>query len=97
MSDKQKPIFDRRIFWDVNFDHIDYDIKANWVIERVFSRGDVDWYQQKYPNHMLAISITNAITYFSDADSSVAPVSFKKQTWESVKKGNSKAGSDYLR
>ena len=37
-----KPIFDRRIFWDVNFDAIDYDKRARFVIERVFERGDVE-------------------------------------------------------
>src|ERR1035437_6360996 len=42
MNDKLKPIFEKRIFWDVNFEAIDYDAKANFVIERVFSRGDVE-------------------------------------------------------
>jgi hypothetical protein len=42
MSEKAKPIFHRRIFWDVNFDALDYDLRANFVIERVFERGDVD-------------------------------------------------------
>ena len=42
MADKQKPIFNKRIFWDVVFENIDYDAKANFVIERVFERGDVD-------------------------------------------------------
>jgi hypothetical protein len=42
MADKEKPVFHRRIFWDVDFDRIDYDAKANFVIERVFERGDVD-------------------------------------------------------
>ena len=42
MVDKPKPIFQRRIFWDVDFDRIDYDAKAGFVIERVFERGDVD-------------------------------------------------------
>ena len=42
MSEKAKPIFHRRIFWDVNFDKLDYDLRANFVIERVFERGDVD-------------------------------------------------------
>lgn len=37
-----KPIFHKRIFWDVNFENIDYDAKASFVIERVFERGDVD-------------------------------------------------------
>ncbi|MFH0841530.1 MAG: hypothetical protein V1903_02800 [Bacteroidota bacterium] len=42
MEEKTKPIFNKRIFWDVNFEQIDYDAKANFVIERVFERGDVD-------------------------------------------------------
>lgn len=39
---KPKPIFQKRIFWDVNFEAIDYDAKARFVIERVFERGDVE-------------------------------------------------------
>ncbi|MDP3912131.1 MAG: hypothetical protein Q8R96_00110 [Bacteroidota bacterium] len=42
MISKPKPIFAKRIFWDVNFEQIDYDAKANFVIERVFERGDVE-------------------------------------------------------
>jgi hypothetical protein len=42
MTQKQKPTFNKRIFWDVAFDKIDYDTKANFVIERVFERGDVE-------------------------------------------------------
>lgn len=41
MSGKAKPIFHRRIFWDVNFDTLDYDFRANFVIERIFELGDV--------------------------------------------------------
>ena len=41
MAKKAKPIFNKRIFWDVSFEKIDYDAKANFVIERVFERGDV--------------------------------------------------------
>jgi hypothetical protein len=39
--EKVKPVFNKRIFWDVDFEKIDYDAKANFVIERVFERGDV--------------------------------------------------------
>ena len=42
MSAKSKPIFNKRIFCDVVFENIDYDAKANFVIERVFERGDVE-------------------------------------------------------
>ncbi len=41
METKPKPIFNKRIFWDVVFENIDYDLRANFVIERVFDRGDV--------------------------------------------------------
>ena len=37
-----KPLFNKSIFWDVNFEKLDYDAKANFVIARVFERGDVD-------------------------------------------------------
>lgn len=42
MEPKAKPLFDKRIFWDVAFEQIDYDARAGFVIERVFERGDVD-------------------------------------------------------
>ena len=38
---KPAPVLQRRIFWDVDFDKLDYDAKASFVIERVFERGDV--------------------------------------------------------
>lgn len=41
-ASKKKPVFNKRIFWDVNFETLDYDKKASFVIERVFERGDVD-------------------------------------------------------
>ena len=39
---KPKPQFHRRIFWDVDFDKLDYDKRANFIIERVFDRGDIE-------------------------------------------------------
>jgi len=42
MSGKSKPVFHKRIFWDVDFSGLDYDAKAIFVIERVFERGDVE-------------------------------------------------------
>jgi hypothetical protein len=50
---KEKPVFHKRIFWDVNFENIDYDAKANFVIERVFERGDVP-------------DVRNCIRYYGD-------------------------------
>ena len=37
-----KPVFDKRIFWDVNFEILDIDAKADFVITRVFERGDIE-------------------------------------------------------
>ncbi len=42
MTCKPKPVFDRGIFWDVDYDKMDLDLRANFVIERVFERGDVE-------------------------------------------------------
>ncbi|MFI5220893.1 MAG: DUF6922 domain-containing protein [Bacteroidia bacterium] len=42
MTNPAKPIFNKRIFWDVNFETLDYDARAKFIIERVFERGDVD-------------------------------------------------------
>lgn len=38
----KKPIFDKRIFWDVDFENLNYETKASFIIERVFDRGDVE-------------------------------------------------------
>jgi len=35
------PILEKRIFWDVNFEELDYKEKASFIIVRVFERGDV--------------------------------------------------------
>lgn len=37
-----RPTFDRRMFWDVDYDRMDLDAKWRFVIERVFERGDVE-------------------------------------------------------
>ncbi|MEI8111424.1 MAG: hypothetical protein WCH59_10575 [Chitinophagia bacterium] len=53
MDEKNKPVFHKRIFWDVDFENLDYDAKANFVIERVFERGDVP-------------DIRNCLRYYGD-------------------------------
>lgn len=37
-----KPYFNKRIFWDVDVEKMDINTKANFIIERVFDRGDVE-------------------------------------------------------
>ena len=41
MSLRIKPYDNPRLFWDVDHSKMDYDSKANFIIERVFDRGDV--------------------------------------------------------
>jgi len=76
----------KKDFWDL------YELLQHYPLQQL-----IDWHKQKYPSQMLAISIPHAITYFADAEESDAPVSYKKQTWELVKKGISKAVSDYMK
>jgi hypothetical protein len=76
----------KKDFWDL------HELLKHYSLQQI-----MDWHKQKYPNQMLAISIPHAITYFVDADESETPVSFKKQTWEGVKKDISRVVSDYLR
>lgn len=63
MTEKAKPFFDKRIFWDVVFENIDYDAKANFVIERVFERGDVQDIRncrRYYGDEKVAVALLNA-------------------------------------
>jgi predicted nucleotidyltransferase component of viral defense system len=76
----------KKDFWDL------YELLQHYSLQQI-----MDWHKQKYPSQMLAISIPNALSYFVEADESETPVSFKKQTWESIKKGIGKVVSDYLR
>ncbi len=39
---KSNPIFNKSIFWDVDFSTLDFVRYSNWVIVRVFERGDVE-------------------------------------------------------
>lgn len=59
----QKPILHPRIFWDVDFEKLDYDLRANFIIERVFERGDVEDIRQcrrYYGNEKITEALLNA-------------------------------------
>lgn len=75
----------KKDFWDL------YELLQHYSLQQIS-----DWHKQKYPNQMLAISIPNAITFFTEANDSEAPVSFNNQTWETVKQGIQKAVREYL-
>ena len=60
---KAKPVFDKRIFWDVDFEKLDYEGKASFIIERVFDRGDVEDIRQcrrHYGDEKMKQVLTNA-------------------------------------
>ena len=57
----------------------------------------ISFYEEKYPDQMLLISIPQAMIYFEDAEDSEDPVSLKNQTWESVNHTIKQKVSEYLR
>lgn len=57
----------------------------------------IKFHTEKYSTQNLLITVPQAITYFSDAEESEAPVSLKQQNWESVQKIISKKVSEYLK
>lgn len=76
----------KKNFWDL------HELLQHFSFQQI-----MDWHKIKFPSQMLAISIPHAITYFVDADESEMPLSFKKQTWTTIKKDLSKIVSDYLK
>ena len=52
---------------------------------------------EEHFNHRFIYKQQYAITYFVAAEDSETPVSFKKQTWDKVKKGIQQKVSDYLK
>ena len=42
METPTKPYDNKRIFWDVDSEKLDYEKKAGFIIERIFERGDVE-------------------------------------------------------
>ena len=57
----------------------------------------IDFFNKKFPNQQLLISIPYALTWFDDAEESEDPISLKGQTWEEVKKVIQKSVNDFLR
>ncbi len=64
MSQKPpRPYFDPRIFWDVDHTKMDYELRANFIIERVFERGDVEdirWCRRFYGDERIGTALTKA-------------------------------------
>lgn len=74
MEKPRKPSLNPRIFWDIRFDELDYDKYANFIIERVFERGDVEDIRQTrrfYGDEKVKTALTTA-KWLSSATLSLA-------------------------
>lgn len=64
----------KKDFWDIA-----------QLLQKYSLKEMMDFHTKKYPNQMLAISLPQALVYFSDAEKSESPVSLNQWTWENVK------------
>lgn len=75
--------------------------KDFWDMAELLREHGLQWildkHRQKYPDNSIAISIPYAITYFTDAEESDAPVSLKDQTWDGVKASISRTVNAFLK
>ena len=65
----KKPILAKRIFWDTDFNKLDYEKNANSIIERVFDRGDIDDLRQVrrfYGDEKVIEALTSAKYLFDE-------------------------------
>jgi len=76
----------KKDFWDIS------ELSYHYTITDC-----INFYNKKYSNHQLLISIPHALTYFADAEESEDPVSLKGQTWKNVKKHIQYKVNEYLK
>ena len=63
MNKPVKPYDNKRIFWDVDSEKLDFEKKASFIIERVFERGDVEdirMCRRFYGDGKIAVVLLNA-------------------------------------
>ena len=82
-------------FWVEEKRKIYYDLVE--LLKTYSIKEIIDFYEQKFYEQRLLISIPQAITYFNDADESEDPISLNNQSWDDVKKIIRKAVNDYLK
>ena len=75
--------------------------KDFWDLHELIQHHDLKqvivWHKRKYPHQMIAISISSALCYFTEAEESEEPVSLKGQTWPEVKRSIQKSISGMLK
>ena len=60
---QQTPTFHSYLFWDIDVNKLNYETSADFVIERIFERGDVDDIRQcrrYYGDEKIRKALTNA-------------------------------------
>jgi predicted nucleotidyltransferase component of viral defense system len=75
----------KKDFWDVAE-----------LLEHFSLKEFVQFYETKYPEQQLLISIPRAISYFDDAEESPTPHCLKNRRWDDVKQTIRKAVREYL-
>ncbi len=75
----------KKVFWDVA------------MLLKHFTIDDfVRFYEAKYPEQQLLITVPRALTYFDDAEESPTPNCLRGLSWEEVKQTIRKAVREYL-
>jgi nicotinamide mononucleotide adenylyltransferase len=64
----EKPILAKRIFWDTNFEKLEYDKNYKSIIARVFDRGDIEDIRQvrRYYGDEKVIEALTTVKYLFD-------------------------------
>ncbi len=76
----------KKDFWDL------HQLLKLYTLQDIIS-----WYNLKYPNQMLLISIPNALTYFDDAEDSPDPICLQDYNWENIKESIKSHVREYLK
>jgi hypothetical protein len=75
----------KKDFWDIA------ELLKHYSLEEF-----IQFYELKYPNEHLLISIPRALSYFDDAEESPTPDCLNGLSWEQVKEIIRKAVREYL-
>lgn len=75
----------KKDFWDI------VELLNHYTLDEV-----IHFYETKYPNEQVLISIPRALTYFDEAESSPDPDCLQGLSWEDVKSIIRKAVREYL-
>ncbi len=78
---KTRPQFFKGLFWDIDESKLDYEKNAEWVIRRVFERGDLDdiFLLVYYYRKEKVVSVLQNTTGLKKSDMLLAALMFQLQ------------------